>query len=88
MDRIQITEGGFSNPPIRRGEACLAHIPACHAGRRVPRHLETGGWKTPSPLTRWHRGAFCGSLLLLARGNFDHDQDHDYDHDWGARGAH
>ena len=26
QDAQDITEGGFSNPPIRRGEACLAHL--------------------------------------------------------------
>ena len=26
QDLQDITEGGFSNPPIRRGEACLAHL--------------------------------------------------------------
>ena len=31
MDRMKwLTEGGFSNAPIRRGEACLAHIPSPH----------------------------------------------------------
>ena len=38
MDRMKwLTEGGFSNPPIRRGEACLAHIPSLSEEKGVKR---------------------------------------------------
>ena len=46
------------NPPIRRGEACLAHIPECHAERQIPDQpiqipcLYAKGVKLQSPASR------------------------------------
>ena len=43
MGRMKwLTEGGFSNPPICRGEACLAHIPNLHYSRKS--ELLPGSW--------------------------------------------
>ena len=76
-----ITEGGFSNPPIRRGEACLAQIPVCHAGKRVRHYVEKAGWKTRPPLNSGIENSIRAHARVMpvvdSSEVFDHDQDHD-----------
>ena len=57
QDGQDITEGGLSSPPIRRGDACVAHLfldyangvelqsPASHSARWVTNHTY---YRTPT----------------------------------------